>query len=606
MLRRFLKLGKSSPSPLLTTEEIEMRPVPPAMPSTAGQIPHHNRPNWFKRMRNSISHLVLRMDNRPKEIEDAYFSTEIRAAFILAEGGFNCPCEKGHFDLQGNCANGAEWTQCYNVLKLDLITGTTAIAGFSSILFGVFTNLPVALGPGMGLNAYFTYQVIGVKGTGPIHYRVALTAVFIEGWIFMFLALTGLRHWLVKIIPGTIKIASGVGIGLFLTLIGMSYTSGLGMVTGGIGTPLTIGGCPAEDLNEVGECESGIMSSPKMWVGIICGGLLTSFLMAFRVKGAIIIGIAFVSILSWPRNTPLTHFPNTPDGDERFSYFSKVVSFHPIQRTLLQQQWDLTGEAGTHVAIALFTFLYVDIIDCTATVYSMARFCSRARKDKADFPRSTMAFCVDAFCISMGSLLGLSPVTAFIESSAGISEGGRTGLTSVSTGICFFISLFFAPIFASIPPWASGSTLILVGCMMIRQVTKINWAYVGDAIPSFITLAFIPFSFSVAYGLIAGIFAYVIINGAIHIVVKVSGDTITPQNYDLKEYWSWRPPGDKPWMARAIVRCIDWARYKKDRDASLSLNSRDDAMSTEQYRSDTSKSDHIQRISTPEPMRRMF
>lgn len=117
----------------------------------------------------------------------------------------------------------------------------------------------------MGLNAYFTYQVIGVKGTGPIHYRVALTAVFIEGWIFMFLALTGLRHWLVKIIPGTIKIASGVGIGLFLTLIGMSYTSGLGMVTGGIGTPLTIGGCPAEDLNEVGECESGIMSSPKVW-----------------------------------------------------------------------------------------------------------------------------------------------------------------------------------------------------------------------------------------------------------------------------------------------------------------------------------------------------
>jgi AGZA family xanthine/uracil permease-like MFS transporter len=116
----------------------------------------------------------------------------------------------------------------------------------------------------MGLNAYFTYQVIGVKGSGPINYRVALTAVFIEGWIFVFLALTGLRHWLVKIIPGTIKIASGVGIGLFLTLIGMSYTSGLGMVTGGIGSPLTIAGCPAEDLNEIGECDSGIMTSPKV------------------------------------------------------------------------------------------------------------------------------------------------------------------------------------------------------------------------------------------------------------------------------------------------------------------------------------------------------
>lgn len=184
------------------------------------------------------------------------------------------------------------------------------------------------------------------------------------------------------------------------------------------------------------------------------------------------VGISLVFYLHCPithiprrRNTPLTNFPHTPDGDERFSYFSQVVTFHPIRRTLFQQQWDLTGEAGSQFAIALFTFLYVDIIDCTATVYSMARFCSRARRDKADFPRSTIAFCVDAFCISMGSLLGLSPVTAFIESSTGISDGGRTGLTAVSTGICFLISLFFAPILASIPPWASGSTLILVSLL---------------------------------------------------------------------------------------------------------------------------------------------
>lgn len=163
--------------------------------------------------------------------------------------------------------------------------------------------------------------------------------------------------------------------------------------------------------------------------------------------------------------------------------------------------------------------------------------------------------------------------------------------------------------------------------MMIRQVTKINWAYIGDAVPSFITLAFIPFSFSCAYGLIAlvghilfstfsfanksafsGLFAYIIVNGAIYIVVKVSGETITPEKYELKEYWSWRPPGDKPWIIRAVVRCIDWARYKKDRDTSFSLNSRDDAMSTEQYRSDTSKDGQMPRISTldPEPMRRMY
>lgn len=162
------------------------------------------------------------------------------------------------------------------------------------------------------------------------------------------------------------------------------------------------------------------------------------------------------------RNTPLTNFPNTPDGDQRFNYFSKVVSFHPIRHTLAQQQWDLVGESGARFAVALFTFLYVDIIDCTATLYSMARFCSRARRDTADFPRSTIAFCIDAFCISVGALLGLSPVTAFIESSAGIAEGGRTGLTAIFAGLCFLMSLFFAPLFASIPTWATGGTLILV------------------------------------------------------------------------------------------------------------------------------------------------
>ncbi|KAL2195053.1 hypothetical protein P885DRAFT_70640 [Corynascus similis CBS 632.67] len=605
MLRRLFSRFRKI-SPLLETGEIEMHPVNP-MAGTAIQKSLADRPSWFQRMKKGIENINQYLDDAPKEIVGACFSTEIRAAFILAESGYDCPCEKP-LDLQGNCANMVEWTECYNEIKLDLTTATTAVAGFSSILFGLFTNLPVALGPGMGLNAYFTYQVVGVKGSGSVNYRVALTAVFMEGWIFMFLALTGLRHWLVKIIPGTIKIASGVGIGLFLTLIGMSYSSGLGMVTGGTGTPLTIGGCRVEDLNETGECSSGIMTNPKMWVGIICGGLLTTVLMAFRVKGAIIIGIAIVSFMSWPRNTTLTYFPNTPDGNQRFSYFSKVVNFHPIQHTLAQQQWNLTGESGAHFVIALFTFLYVDIIDCTATLYSMARFSSRARRNKADFPRSTIAFCVDAFCISMGSLLGLSPVTAFIESSAGIAEGGRTGLTAVSTGVCFLISLFFAPIFVSIPTWATGSTLILVGCMMIRQVTKINWSYVGDAIPSFITMAFIPFSYSCAYGLIAGLFAYVVINSTIYVVVRLSGQTIVPEKYDMKEYWSWRLPGEKPWIVKALLQCIHWARRRKDRAASFSLSSRDDSMHADQQRhavGSTAGADarDIPRATTPEPFR---
>lgn len=315
----------------------------------------------------------------------------------------------------------------------------------------------------MGLNAYFAYQVVGIRGKGPVPYSLALTAVFVEGFIFIILALTGMRHWLVKIIPGTIKTASGVGIGLFLTMVGMSYAEGIGIITGNPKTPLAIAGCDAAYLDpKTGACMSHLMTSSKMWLGIMCGGLLTAFLMAFRVKAAIIIGVALVSILSWPRSTPFTYFPNTDEGDERFAFFKRVVSFHPITHTLNAQQWDLSGDYGASFALALFTFLYVDIIDCTATLYSMARFCNKTRKGDGDFPRSTVAYCTDAACISIGSLLGCSPVTAFIESGAGIAEGGRTGLTAIVTGLCFLVSVFFAPIFASIPPWATGCTLILV------------------------------------------------------------------------------------------------------------------------------------------------
>jgi adenine/guanine/hypoxanthine permease len=138
------------------------------------------------------------------------------------------------------------------------------------------------------------------------------------------------------------------------------------------------------------------------------------------------------------------------------------VSFHPIEHTLNALQWDLSGSNGASFALALFTFLYVDIIDCTATLYSMARFCHRTNNKQGDFPRATVAYCTDALMISMGALVGCSPVTVFVESGAGIAEGGRTGLAGIVTGICFLISIFFAPIFASIPPWATGCTLIIV------------------------------------------------------------------------------------------------------------------------------------------------
>lgn len=256
------------------------------------------------------------------------------------------------------------------------------------------------------------------------------------------------------------------------------------------------------------------------------------------------------------RGTSFTYFPHDPAGDDRWNFFKKVADFHPIN-TLNSLDWNVSKDPS-HFVLALFTFLYVDIIDCTATLYSMARFSGVVDPDTGDFPRSTLAYCTDAFCISIGALLGCSPVTAFIESGAGIAEGGKTGLTAMTAGICFFISMFFAPIFASIPPWATGCTLVIVshlptaqrqlltglqvGCLMMRQIIMVNWRYIGDAVPAFVTVMFIPFGYSAAYGLIAGLMVYTALNGLIYMTKVVSRGAIVPEDEDHREYWTSKLP----------------------------------------------------------------
>ncbi|KAM0193439.1 hypothetical protein ACHAPI_007760 [Fusarium lateritium] len=435
---------------------------------------------------------------------------------------------------------------------------TSAIAAISSILFGLCTNLPIALAPGMGLNAYFAFQVVGYNGSGSIPYGVALTAIFIEGLVFVFLALTGMRQWLVKLVPSTIKSATGAGIGLFLTEIGLAYGTGIGAITGGWNaTPVSIAGCPIEMIDpETEMCDGG------MWTAICAGLLLTVYLMAFGVKYAFIIGIALVSVLSWPRGTAITYFPDSPEGDSRFDLFREITSFRPMKHTLNALDWNI-GRHGIQFALALFTFLYVDIIDATATLYSMVRFCGVVENTDGDFPRSTIAYCCDAISISISALLGCSPVTAFIESGAGIAAGGRTGLTAMTTGCFFLLAVVFGPIFSSVPPWATGPALILVGCMMTRQITEINWRYIGDTLPSFAVIAFVPFSYSVAYGIIAGMFLYTAINVLISLTVRLSGGRIEPENYDMKEYWTWKAPGRKPWYVR-VFRDVSSSRKTVD------------------------------------------
>jgi AGZA family xanthine/uracil permease-like MFS transporter len=178
------------------------------------------------------------------------------------------------------------------------------------------------------------------------------------------LTILGIRQWLARAIPASIKLATGVGIGLYLTIIGLAYSAGIGLITGAQSTPLELAGCSQSYFMKDGTCPpSQKMRSPTMWIGIFCGGFFTVMLMMYRVKGAIIAGILLVSIISWPRPTPVTYFPYTPLGDSGFDFFKKVVTFRPIKHILVAQKWNISGH-GAKFGLAFITFLYVDILDC--------------------------------------------------------------------------------------------------------------------------------------------------------------------------------------------------------------------------------------------------
>ncbi|KAF2036610.1 hypothetical protein EK21DRAFT_95857 [Setomelanomma holmii] len=556
---------------------------------TAGWVHNANRA-----VARSVVGKYFRLEGsgHPKERPGSYFFTEFRAglatffamayiisvnASIVSDSGGNCVCPASSSD---NCIKDSpiEYLQCVEEIKRDLVTATAAISALTSFCMGLFANMPIALAPGMGLNAYFAYTVVGFHGSGMVPYEVALTAVFVEGFVFVGLTILGIRQWLARAIPASIKLATGVGIGLYLTIIGLTYSAGIGLITGAQSTPLELAGCVQSLQDKMGVCPgSAKMRNPTMWIGIFCGGILTVMLMMYRVKGAIIFGILLVSIISWPRPTPVTYFPHDILGDGRFDFFKKVVTFHPITRVLAVQQWNISEHAGQW-GLAFITFLYVDILDCTGTLYSMARFCGAIDERTQDFENSSIAYTVDAMGISIGSLMGAPPVTAYIESGAGISEGGKTGLTAMFTGLAFFIAVFFAPIFASIPPWATGCTLVIVGSLMAQSARDINWKYMGDAIPAFLTIAIMPFTYSIAYGLIAGICSYMLINTTVWIVEKASGGRIVPPNKSEKEHWTYKIPGGflPPWMQRLTSGKKDFWRAHEESEGVAQQEPKDD------------------------------
>ncbi|KAF8009868.1 hypothetical protein BT93_J0756 [Corymbia citriodora subsp. variegata] len=419
---------------------------------------------------------------------------------------------------------------CLTKVRKDLIVATVASSLIGCVIMGTFANLPLALAPGMGTNAYFAYTVVGYHGSGNISYQSALAAVFIEGLLFLLISAIGLRAKLAKLIPKPVRISSSAGIGLFLAFIGLQNSEGIGLVGYSGSTLLTLGGCPSSSLVSVAPVENAAngtvsllpggttsaaiyclhdrMESPTMWLGIV-GFVIIAYCLVKNVKGAMIYGIVFVTAISWFRNTKVTAFPHTDAGDAAYAYFKKVVDVHAIKKTAGALSFKNIGKG--YFWEALITFLYVDILDTTGTLYSMARFAGFADQN-GDFEGQYFAFMSDATSIVVGSLLGTSPVTAFIESSTGIREGGRTGLTALTVAGYFFLAFFITPLLASIPAWAVGPPLILVGVLMMKSVVEIDWNDMRHAIPAFITLLLMPLTYSIAYGLIGGIGTYIVLH----------------------------------------------------------------------------------------------
>ncbi|KAL4576080.1 hypothetical protein LXL04_012168 [Taraxacum kok-saghyz] len=422
------------------------------------------------------------------------------------------------------------YTACLERVRKDLIVATVASSLIGCVIMGTFANLPLALAPGMGTNAYFAYTVVGFHGSGNISYESALAAVFIEGLIFLLVSAVGLRAKLAKLVPKPVRISSSAGIGLFLAFIGFQNNEGIGLIGYSSSTLVTLGACPSSSRASLAPvitfpngtisllpggsvsgnimCVNNRMESPTLWLGVV-GFVIIAYCLVKNIRGAMIYGILFVTAVSWFRNTQVTVFPHTPTGDAAFQYFKQVVDVHKIKSTAGALSFSNINKG--YFWEALVTFLYVDILDTTGTLYSMARFAGFSNED-GDFEGQYFAFMSDASAIVVGSLLGTSPVTAYIESSTGIREGGRTGITALTVAGYFMLAFFFTPLLASIPAWAVGPPLILVGVLMMKSVVEIDWEDMRQAIPAFMTLILMPLTYSIAYGLIGGIGTYMVLN----------------------------------------------------------------------------------------------
>ncbi len=355
-----------------------------------------------------------------------------------------------------------------------VFTATALSAAIATMCMAFFANLPVALASGMGLNAFFTYSVVLGMGYAP---AVALTAVFLEGILFLVLSLFNIREAIIKSIPINLKKAVSAGIGIFITLIALENS---GIV---VDNPATLVG--------LGEFTWG---SPAVLA--LLGLLITCALFILKVPGAILIGILITTIIGIPLGITKPF-----GGWEGWAPISLPAAPHVLN-------FDFSSVLSMKFFIVFISFLFVDIFDTVGTLVGVTTQAGLTDKD-GNIPKVKQALLADAIGTVTGAMLGTSTVTSYVESTAGVAAGGKTGLTSFTTAVMFLIALLFSPIFLLIPAAATAPALIIVGFLMISQAGEINYKDPTEGIPAFLAMIMMPFSYSIAEGIVYGVLSFV-------------------------------------------------------------------------------------------------
>jgi AGZA family xanthine/uracil permease-like MFS transporter len=378
----------------------------------------------------------------------------------------------------------------------------TALASFiGTLLMAFLANYPFALAPGMGLNAYFAYTVVlGME----YEWEVALTAVFIEGIVFIILSLTNVREAIFNAIPLNLKAAVSVGIGLFIAFIGLQNAN------------IVIGGATLVELfsidgyNLANGVEAGFNNVGITVLLAIIGVIITGILVIKNIKGNILWGILITWILGiicqfagiYVPNPELGFYGLLPD-------FSNGLSIPSIMPVFGKLQFD--GIFTLNFAVVIFAFLFVDMFDTIGTLIGVASKADMLDED-GKLPKIKGALMADAVATTAGAVLGTTTTTTFVESASGVTEGGKTGLTSVTTAVLFGLALFLSPIFLAIPSFATAPALIVVGFYMLTNVVNIDFSDISEALPCYICIASMPFFYSISEGISMGVISYVALN----------------------------------------------------------------------------------------------